>query len=91
MLFRKSMSNVQPVAEMQIPGNRWLVRRNIVSREEPVDPEKPEGKMQTVWECEEAIMSDSDHAAWTLAQSIELRREAEVIDAYTLKLIDEEK
>ncbi len=78
--FKMAEWNERPPAVQPVKGG--LVR---VSRK--VEPVERDGV--TVWRGEFAVMSEAAYAAYMGAQEAEAKREAEVIDDYTLSLIEE--
>ena len=79
-MWRKAESNEQPLEVQELSGNRVLVRRNITSRD------TEDG---VVWQCEERIMSSVEYGTREAVYDIQLRRESEIIDDYTMALIEE--
>lgn len=85
MLFKKSESRIQPSAYEAITDGRYLVRRNITEEER----EDTSGEKITVYVYEEAVMSGAEFAAYSAVQEVETKRETDIIDEYTLTLIEE--
>ncbi len=85
MQYKHSESRVKPAETEKITNGRYLVRRNI--REESRTDEN--GAAFLMWVYDEAVVSEAEYAAAVALQGAELRREAEIIDDYTLKLIAE--
>lgn len=79
-MWRKAESNEQPLEVQELSGNRVLVRRNITSRD------TEDG---VVWQYEERIMSSVEYGTREAVYDIQLRRESEIIDDYTMALIEE--
>lgn len=80
-MWRNAESNEQPAVVEELSGGRVLVRRNIT--------EKETAEGNTIYQYEERIMSAVEYGTREAVQDMELRREAEIIDDYTLELIEE--
>lgn len=80
-MWRTAESNTKPAAVETLSNSRVLVRRNIA------ESKTEEGN--TVYKYEERIMSEVEYGTRGAVQDMELRREAEIIDDYTLELIEE--
>lgn len=80
-MWRTAESNEQPETAIELSGGRVLVRRNITSKE------TAEGN--TVYQYEERIMSEVEYGTREAVNEMELKRETEIIDDYTLELITE--
>lgn len=80
-MWRYAESNEQPATVQELSGGRVLVRRNITTRE------TEEGN--TIYQYEERVMSAVEYGTREAVQDMELKREAEIIDDYTLELIEE--
>ena len=80
-MFKIAEWNFQPPAMEVLKDGRVRVTRNVVktSRDDPGD----------VWRGEYAVMSESAYAAYVGAMEVEKRREAEIVDEYTMELIEE--
>lgn len=85
MQYKQSESRICPKAIEAISDKRYLLRKNI--REE--ERTNPDGETIKVWVYEEAVTTEAEFAAWQAVQSAEQLREAEIVDEYTLKLIEE--
>lgn len=85
MQYRQAESRVKPLDTEQISAGRYMIRRNI--RKESRTDEN--GAAFFMWVYDEAVASEAEYAAAVALQGAELRREAEIIDDYTLKLIEE--
>lgn len=85
MQFRKSESKIKPEEVQELSAGRYLVRKNIKEAER-IDIN---GEITTVWTYDEAIASAVEYAAYAAASAIESRRESEIVDEYTLQLINE--
>lgn len=78
MEFKIVQSEVRPLEVEKITDNRYYIRKDIVVKED-----------SSLYEYKEALISDVEYAVWSATQNIETKREAEIIDEYTLQLIDE--
>lgn len=81
MLWTKAEANEYPVETQKLNDGRIVVRRNI--KEEISN----EGNVKYVYE--EKIMSNVEYAVAEAVNEIELKRENEIIDEYTITLIEE--
>ena len=77
--FKKAEWNAKPPAVQPVKGGMVRVSRKV----EPVERDGV-----TVWRGEYAVMSEAAYAAYLGAQEAEAKREAAVIDDYTLSLIE---
>lgn len=80
-MWRTAESNTKPEAAIALSDGRVFVRRNIT--------QKQSAEGNTVYQYEERIMSAVEYGAREAVQDMELKREAEIIDDYTMKLIEE--
>lgn len=80
-MWRTAESNTEPTVAETLSDGRVLVRRNITSKK------TTEGN--TVYQYEERIMSAVEYGTREAVNDMELKREAEIIDDYTLELIEE--
>ena len=80
-MWRAAESNTKPEAAIALSDGRVLVRRNIT--------EKQTEEGNTIYQYEERIMSAVEYGTREAVQDMELKREAEIIDDYTLELIEE--
>lgn len=80
-MWRTAESNTKPEAAVALSDSRVLVRRNIT--------EKQTEEGNTIYQYEERIMSAVEYGTREAVQDMELKREAEIIDDYTLELIEE--
>lgn len=85
MQFVKAESQTRPPEVEAITGDRFFVRKNIKEIYKADD----EGNTAIAYQYDEAIVSAPEYAAFAAVAAVENRREAEIIDEYTLKLIDE--
>ena len=80
-MWRAAESNTKPEAAIALSDGRVLVRRNIT--------EKQTEEGNTIYQYEERIMSAVEYGTREAVADMELKREAEIIDDYTLELIEE--
>lgn len=80
-MWRYAESNTKPEAAIALSDGRVLVRRNIT--------EKQTEEGNTAYQYEERIMSAVEYGTREAVQDMELKREAEIIDDYTMELIEE--
>lgn len=80
-MWRTAESNTEPAVAETLSNGRVLARRNITSKK------TTEGN--TVYQYEERIMSAVEYGTREAVNDMELKREAEIIDDYTLELITE--
>lgn len=80
-MWRTAESNTEPAVAETLSDGRVLVRRNITS--------KKTAEGNTVYQYEERIMSAVEYGTREAVNDMELKREAEIIDDYTLELIEE--
>ena len=85
MQYRKAESRQQPKEIEQATAGRYYIRKNI--KKESRTDEK--GAAFDLWVYDEAVASEAEYAAYLAIQGTELRREAEIVDDYTLQLIEE--
>lgn len=85
MEYRRAESRVCPAAVEQTTGGRYFVRKNI-TKESRTDNE---GAAFDLWVYDEAIMSEVEYAAFAAIEAVEVKRESEIVDEYTLQLIEE--
>ena len=81
MLWTKSESNSKPDTVLQLGGERILVRKNIT------EELSAEGNVKYCYE--ERIMTSMEYSILAAMDAKEVKRESEIIDEYTLKLIEE--
>lgn len=81
MLWKVAEANELPVELQTLPDGRIIVRRNITSRT------TEEGNI--VYSYEERVMQSLEYAVVEAVDAKESKREAEIVDEYTLKLIKE--
>lgn len=80
-MWRTAESNTKPEAAIALSDGRVLVRRNIT--------EKQTEEGNTAYQYEERIMSAVEYGTREAVNDMELKRETEIIDDYTLELITE--
>ena len=80
MIFKKAEANEMPQAVELLKYGKVRVNRNVKT-------ETRDG--ETVYVYETAVMSEAAYAAYAGAQEAEAKREAAIIDDYTLALIKE--
>lgn len=85
MLFNQSESNVRPQEVEAITGGRYLIREHIEEKTRTNE----DGTTNTYFVYFEAVASEAEFAAYATAQAIKIRHEEEIIDDYTMQLIDE--
>lgn len=85
MQYRRAESRVCPAEVEQTTGGRYFVRKNII-KESRTDNE---GAAFDLWTYDEAVVSEVEYAAMAAVKAAELKRENEIVDEYTLQLIDE--
>ncbi len=86
-VFRRGEWNRKPPAAEKLKDGLLRVTRNVT--ETTVQGEGEGAAPVTLWTGEVAIMTEAAYAAYVGAMEVEQRREAEVIDDYTLALIEE--
>lgn len=85
MKYAHTESRVQPKETEQISGSRYLVRKNI-KEESRTDND---GAAFVLWTYDETVMSEAEFAAYQAVKSFEAAREIDIIDDYTMQLIEE--
>ena len=78
-MFKRTEWNASPAAVTRLKDGRYIVTRKV---------EAIERDGVTVWTGESAIMSETQYAAYVGAMEVAERREAEIIDDYTMSLIE---
>ena len=81
MLWKLAEANEIPIELQTLPDGRIIVRKNITSRT------TEEGNI--VYKYEERVMQQLEYAVVEAVEAKESKREAEIVDEYTLKLIEE--
>lgn len=83
-MFKITIWNEAPRAAVKLPDGRWRVSRNVERVEELCE----DGRIGTYYRGEEALMGEAAYAAYVGAMEVAERREAEIIDDYTMSLIE---
>lgn len=78
-MFKHAEWNERPPAATRTRDGRFRVTRGVAAVERD---------SVTVWCGESAIMSETQYAAYVGAKEVAERREAEIIDDYTMSLIE---
>lgn len=91
MKFVKSESFNEPLEVDTTSSSKGVyIRQNIV-KDVYTDPDT--GDTRDVWHYEEAFITKSEYATYQIAKQVvsqvEIKREQEIIDNYTLSLIEE--
>ena len=81
MEWRKAEGNNNPNEPLVLSGNRYLIYRNI--------EEKTNDEGVIYYTYEEKIVSDIELTILEGFNNLEIKREAEIIDDYTMQLINE--
>ena len=84
-MWRKSFSTVKPLEAEKVAGGRYILRRNIVKSTQTDQDGNPQG----VYNYEERIVTEEEYGLIDTINSVIIRREAEIVDEYTMKLIKE--
>ena len=85
MQYRHAESRVCPAETEQTTGGRYFVRKNI-KKESRTDVN---GAAFDLWVYDEAVVNEAEYAAYLAISGVEAKREAEIVDEYTLQLIEE--
>lgn len=85
MQYKRAESRVCPAEIEQTTGGRYFVRKNI-TKESRTDQE---GAAFDLWVYDEAVVSEIEYAAFAAVEVAEMKRENEIVDEYTLQLIEE--
>lgn len=81
-MWRESYSKVKPLEAERVANDRYIIRRNI--REILSGETGEKGYMY-----EECIVTSAEYLLLQRIDSIELKRESDIIEEYTMKLIEE--
>ena len=84
-MWRKSFSTVKPLEAEKVVGGRYILRRNIVKSTQT----DQDGNPQDTYNYEERIVTEEEYGLIDTINSLIIRREAEIVDEYTMKLIEE--
>lgn len=79
--WRTAQANEKPLIVEELSGDRYLVRRNIT--------EKENSEGNKYYEYEERIVTSIELTIIECFNNMEIKREAEIIDDYTMQLIEE--
>ena len=85
-IFKQVVWNSKPPTVQPLKGGKVRVTRKVEAYEE-TDAES--GATTTAWRGEAAVMTEAAYMAYAGAMEAEQKREVDVIDDYTLKLIEE--
>ena len=80
-MFTKSQSKTKPLAVENVGNNRYIVRQNIA------EAQNEQGEM--FYTYDENIMTKDALDIMQCVEGIEIKREATIIDEYTMQLIEE--
>lgn len=83
-MFKKVIWNERPRAVTKLADGRYRVTRKV----ELVSDTDETGTVHESYYGEEAIMSEAAYAAYVGAMEVAERREQEIIDDYTMELIN---
>lgn len=81
MLWQKTESNTKPELVTELKDGRVIVTRNITESETESGNKK--------YDYEYKVMSEVEYAVTEAVDARESKREAEIVDEYTMKLIEE--
>lgn len=80
-MWSKSYSKEKPLEAEKTVDERYIIRRNI--------KEEVSGDGEKSYSCEECIVTNSEYLLIQRIDEIELKREANIVEEYTLQLIEE--
>lgn len=80
-MWSKSYSKEKPLEAEKTVDGRYIIRRNI--------KEEVSGDGEKSYSCEECIATNSEYLLIQRIDEIELKREADIVEEYTLQLIEE--
>lgn len=80
-MFTKAQSKEKPLAVENVGNNRYIIRQNIA--------ESKGEQGETFYTYDENIVSKDVLDVMQCVEGIEIRREAAIIDEYTMQLIEE--
>ena len=80
-MFVKAQSKEKPLAVENVGNNRYIVRQNIEAST------NEQGEM--FYTYDENIMTKDELDIMQCVESVEIKREATIIDEYTMQLINE--
>lgn len=78
-MFKRTEWNERPAETVRLKDGRYIVTRKV---------EEVEREGTTVFVGESAIMTETQYAVYVGAKEVAERREAEIIDDYTMSLIE---
>ena len=81
MMWQKAFSTAEPLEVEKVTGGRYIIRRNIVKSTQT------DGNPQ--YNYEERIVTEEEYGLMDTINSVIIRRETEIVDEYTMKLIKE--
>ncbi len=80
-MFVKAQSKTKPLAVENVGNNRYIVRQNIT--------ELKDGQGDTFYTYDENIVKKDVLDVMQCVEAVEIKREAAIIDEYTMQLIEE--
>ena len=80
-MFRKSQSKEKPLAVENVGNGRYIVRQNIT------EAQNEQG--ETFYTYDENIVTKDVLDVMQCVEAVEIKREAAIIDEYTMQLIEE--
>ena len=80
-MFAKAQSKEKPLAVENVGNNRYIVRQNI--------SESKAEQCETFYTYDENIVTKDVLDVMQCVEGVEIRREAAIIDEYTMQLIEE--
>ena len=80
-MFVKAQSKEKPLAVENVGNNRYIVRQNIT------EAQNEQG--ETFYTYDENIVTKDVLDVMQCVEGVEIRREAAIIDEYTMQLIEE--
>lgn len=82
--FQRTEWNEKPPEVESLKGGQVRVSRNLVEETRTNE----DGSTSTMWVGETAVMTEAAYYAYAAASQVETKREADVIDEYTMELIE---
>ena len=82
--FQRAEWNEKPPEVEALKGGLVRVNRNLVEETRTSE----DGSTYTMWVGETAVMTEPAYYAYEAASQVEAKREADVIDEYTMELIE---
>ena len=80
-MFTKSQSKTKPLAVENVGNNRYIVRQNIT------EAKNEQGETSYIYD--ENIVTKDVLDVMQCVEAVEIKREAAIIDEYTMQLIEE--